>query len=502
VRRRIVISLGVLLALCLLGDIVAISYLTRITGQLQRLANSHRVQSMRATLASDAVHIQSDIIEHLWDHNRDFARHQANIIQFESSLHRCGKCHHEPDVQARLDEIHETFDRFTGISADMENGAPARTAGPQSVALLEVVDKLVHQTTTVSDQALFHLTARTAQAAAGMNRARSVLWLTVAAALIFGGFVAMHLQRRLTKPVTALLAGIERVREGDLTHRVSIKGDEEFQALGNAFNQAYAGLKRAQDSMVQAEKMAAVGKLAAGVAHEVNNPLASISSVVQIMQRNTTSEAEKKQFGLIMGEIARISRIVRELLAFSRPIHRERCDEVPIDAILDHAAHLLQYDKRSNRIKVDVSHGADACPVRGDSDRLLLVFTNIMLNAFDALGSETNGNARLRIASRCRSDSLVVTFEDNGPGMDQNMVHNAFEPFFTTKSPGEGTGLGLWICYQIIENHDGTIRIDSEIGRGTTVTITLPQSSSPPTPPYAQDKEAAAVGPEVALTGQ
>jgi len=292
------------------------------------------------------------------------------------------------------------------------------------------------------------------------------------------------------------------VREGDLTHRVAIKGDEEFQALGNAFNQAYAGLKQAQDSMVQAEKMAAVGKLAAGVAHEVNNPLASISSVVQIMQRNTASETEKKQFGLIMGEIARISRIVRELLAFSRPIHRERYDEVHIDALLDHAAHLLQYDKRSNQIQVDISHGADACPVRGDSDRLLLVFTNIMLNAFDAMDGAMNRSARLRIASRCRGDSLVVAFEDNGPGMDQNLVHNAFAPFFTTKNPGEGTGLGLWICYQIIENHDGTIRIDSEVGKGTTVTITLPQSSSPASPPDPPDQEAVPVGPEVAVIDQ
>ncbi len=106
-RRRIIISLGVLLALCMLGDIVAISYLTRITQQLQRLADSHRVQSMRATLASDAIHLQSDIIDHLSGHDTDSGQRQANIDQFEQSLHGCAECHHEPIIQAQLDYLDE-----------------------------------------------------------------------------------------------------------------------------------------------------------------------------------------------------------------------------------------------------------------------------------------------------------------------------------------------------------------------------------------------------------
>ncbi len=497
-RRRIILSLGVLLALCLLGDIVAISYLNRITQQLQRLALSHRVQSMRATLASDSIHLQSDIIDQLSGNDIEPGQRQANIDQFGKSLHRCAGCHHEPVIQARLDYINETFDRFTATSARIYDGVPPDSIGRPSAELIKVVEQLVHETTTLSDQALFHLTTRIGQAAAGMDRARSVLWLTIAAALIFGGFVALHLQRRLTKPVEALLDGIDRARDGDLTHRFSIKADEEFQALGNALNQAYASLKRVQDSMIQTEKMAAVGKLAAGVAHEVNNPLASISSVVQIMRRNTRSESDKKQFDLIMGEIGRITRIVRELLAFSRPIDREHSEEVQLDALLDHAAHLLQYDKRSSHVRTEVRHGTGACPTWGDSDRLLLVFTNIMLNAFDAMSGETNGSALLRVSSRCNEDSIILVFEDNGPGMDQDLISNAFEPFFTTKSPGEGTGLGLWICYQIIESHDGTIRIDSEVGQGTTVTITLPQSPSTAAPD-APDEDAVAVSPEPAI---
>jgi len=484
----------VLLALCLLGDIVAISSLSRITAQLQRLAVSHRIQSMRATLASDAVHLQSDIIDHIAGNDIDRSQRQANIDQFEDSLHTCAGCHHEPVIQTRLDYIHDTFDRFSKSSDKIFGMVPPDSIGQESAEVINVVERLVHQTTSVSDQALFHLTSRTAQAAEGMAQAQNVLWITVAAALIFGGFVALDLQRRLTKPVEALLARIDRARHGDLAHRSSIKADKEFQTLGTAFDQAYDGLKKAQESMVQAEKMAAVGKLAAGVAHEVNNPLASISSVVQILRRNTTSETDRRQYDLIMGEISRISRIVRELLAFSRPVHRERCDEVQIDALLDHAAHLLQYDKRSSHVQVEIVHGTSSCPVRGDADRLLLVFTNIMLNAFDAMGAQSNGRALLQITSHSTDDSVVLSFKDNGPGMGQELINNAFEPFFTTKNPGEGTGLGLWICYQIVEKHDGTIHIDSELGEGTAVTITLPRSA-PEAKPNAPDDSEIAVEP-------
>ena len=468
------ISLGVLLALCVLGDAIAMVSLDRTTRQLTSLAESHRIQSMRSTLASDAVQLQSELLAYVAGRGVDIEHRNRHADQFQESLNRCGACHHEPRIQTKLDAMHGTFDAYQVTVSHLDSASSPDEAETIQDELIDVVDSLVTQTNGISDMALYHLTNRSDDAARKMRHARDVLGLTVVAALIFGGLVALHLQRRLTRPVAALLDGIARVRQGDLSHHFEIEADEEFHALGAAFNQAYKGLKDAQENMLQTEKMAAVGKLAAGVAHEVNNPLASISSVAQIMRRRCDSAEQKEQIDLIMAEIARISRIVREVQTFSRPARPEERGEVRIDIVLDHAIQLLSYDNRARDIAVTCEHGAGLGTVLGDSDRLLLVFTNIILNAFDAIGQEAGSRGALRISTRREPDTVVVRFADNGPGMDEQQVAKAFEPFYTTKGPGEGTGLGLWICYQVVQGHHGTIRFESRRGEGTTVIVSLP----------------------------
>ncbi|MCB9849857.1 MAG: HAMP domain-containing histidine kinase [Phycisphaerales bacterium] len=115
---------------------------------------------------------------------------------------------------------------------------------------------------------------------------------------------------------------------------------------------------------------------------------------------------------------------------------------------------------------------------RGDPDRLLTVFTNVMINAFDALSAHRNGDGRLLIAARNEDDRVIVSFADNGPGMTKDELANAFEPFFTTKEPGCGTGLGLWVCYQVVEKHGGVIRVTSQTGEGVCVTVELPKQAT------------------------
>ncbi len=471
------ICLGVLLALCVLGDAIAMVSLDRTTRQLTGLAESHRIQSMRSTLASDSVQLQSELLAYVAGRGADVEHRESHADQFEQSLSRCGTCHHEPAIQGKLDSMHRTFDAYQVTVSQLDSAASPREAKAVENELIDVVDSLVIQTNGISDLALYHLTNRSYNAARKMVQARNVLGLTVVAVLIFGGMVALHLQRRLTRPVAALLDGIARVRQGDLSHRFEIEADEEFHTLGAAFNQAYKGLKDAQENMLQTEKMAAVGKLAAGVAHEVNNPLASISSVAQIMRRRCDSAEQKEQIDLIMAEIARISRIVREVQTFSRPARPEERGEIQIEIVLDHAIQLLSYDNRARHIELTCEHGPGLGKVLGDSDRLLLVFTNIILNAFDAIGQETGAGGKLRISTRRVLSTVVVRFEDNGPGMNEQQVAKAFEPFYTTKGPGEGTGLGLWICYQVVQGHGGTIRFDSRLDEGTAVTVTLPCAS-------------------------
>ncbi|MHC4942849.1 MAG: sensor histidine kinase [Planctomycetota bacterium] len=286
--------------------------------------------------------------------------------------------------------------------------------------------------------------------------------------------MAFHLQRRLTKPVIELLSGIERSRKEGVMHDFKMEADVEFQQLGHAFNQAYRELKSAQDGILQAEKMAAVGKLAAGVAHEVGNPLASISSVVQLMRRRCQSEDQLQQIDLIMDHIRRISGFVRELLNFTRPPKDDKRDMVDIVAMLDQAVSLLGYDERSKEVRVISEYDEDLMKVSANADRLAMVFTNIIVNAFDAMAGHEGSQSILRISAQNENEKVVVRFSDNGPGMSEEAKESAFEPFFSTKQPGSGTGLGLWICYETVQRHDGTIRIETPPDGGCTVVVELP----------------------------
>ena len=473
-RRRIIICLALLLALCLLGDAIALLSLNRSIAELSALAESHRIQVQRVDLTSSAVKIEADLLGYTAGRLHDAPQQRDSVQRFRDAMHACAECHHSPSAQAQLDQVHEAFHDCAAAVDRLLESADAEDAVALEREAHLIAHELTQQATELADQAAHRVTLRGAHAAASIRNAWITLVGSLLATLVVVGFVALHLQRRMTRPVDALLRGIALIRDGNTAHRFSIDADQEFRDLGNALNAAYDSMAAAQENVLQAEKMAAVGKLAAGIAHEVGNPLASASSVAQMMKRNSAGDEQSEQIDLIMQHVARASRVVRGLLSFSRPPPDEHKVRVDVSELLEKAGALLKYDKRVGRARVEPRYSPGLVIERGDPDRLILVFTNIMINAFDAISAHNGGNGRLIITAAREGDEVVTQFEDNGPGMTQEQIDSAFDPFFTTKDPGTGTGLGLWVCHQVIEKHRGTIRIDSRIGAGTTVTVELP----------------------------
>ena len=482
-RRRIIISLGLLLVLCVAGDAIAMWSLYRSIGQLSILAESHRIQALRTDLASGSVRIQRDLLRHMvFDHDHMSDEYIGSMQRFEESLRRCGACHHVSAIQDKLTDIGEMaheYKHLAGQFFSVEDLSEEPLLQHLQYEMRDRAERLVWKTTKMVDEAAFHLEQKSHHVAASVRYAWRVLSMTVVVALIFGGIVAFHLERHLTKPVGALLEGIARARKGDRTSQFSIHADKEFRILAQAFEQAYEDMNNAHDGVLQAEKLAAVGKLASGVAHEVSNPLASISSIAQMMRRRCNSDDQAEEIRLILEQVDRISKIVRDLLEFSRPMANNRRDTIQVSELLDQAATLMRYDKRASKIDIVCHHDPNLRPVYGEPDRLLLVFTNIVINACDAVHSSGDGSGILEISTRQKDSRVMIRFKDSGPGMTRDEIDHAYEPFFTTKDPGSGTGLGLWICYQVIQRHEGTIRIDSSAGQGTIVTVELPCNVAP-----------------------
>ncbi len=233
--------------------------------------------------------------------------------------------------------------------------------------------------------------------------------------------------------------------------------------------------KLLEKQLIHTQKMESIGTLAAGVAHEVGNPLASISAVVQVVLRSTEDEFVKEKLGLVKSQITRISKIIRDLVDFSRPSNYE-LQLTDINEIISEAVEIVQVGKKAKQIKFETTLEEKIPNLPLVSDQIQQVFVNILLNAVDAICEPNNPNEYNEIisASYKSDESVIVTFSDTGTGIAEENVGKVFEPFFTTKKEGKGTGLGLWVSYGIIKSFQGDIKIKSTVGKGTTFIISLP----------------------------
>jgi two-component system NtrC family sensor kinase len=236
--------------------------------------------------------------------------------------------------------------------------------------------------------------------------------------------------------------------------------------------------REAQQRLAETEKMAAVGQLAAGVMHEINNPLATILACSEALGlRNedlppVTRTAFEEYLKIIDTEVQRCRRIVDGLLDFSRP---KSSDKRPVDvnALVEQTLFLLKLHHRFKFVTV-VRELAPGLPkVPADSERLIQAFMALMLNAMDAMNTRGSLTVRSRL-NPDRRDEVLLEFIDTGVGIKQDDLAKIFEPFFTTKPPGRGTGLGLSICYAIIAEHRGRIEVTSQVGVGSNFRVFLP----------------------------
>lgn len=236
-----------------------------------------------------------------------------------------------------------------------------------------------------------------------------------------------------------------------------------------------ARLRQQQTTLVQAEKMFALGQMAAGVAHEVANPLASMDGLLQLMERRP-EKVTAESMTRLREQIARINAIVRQLTTFARPetagSTAEEWRQENLNAVVTRALEVLRFDDRLKRVAIQRELDAQLPPIRMLPAALEQVLINLVINAADAL--EAVESPRLTVQTRACVGGVELLVSDNGAGISQEIRGRIFEPFFTTKSPGKGTGLGLSISYSLIKKHNGEIQVESKPGEGTVFRVRLP----------------------------
>ena len=246
-------------------------------------------------------------------------------------------------------------------------------------------------------------------------------------------------------------------------------------------------LEDSQAQVLHQEKMAAFGLLAAGIAHEVGNPLTSISSVVQMLERRDLDTYTREKLGLVTGQLVRIQSILRELITFSRPASTQRT-RVSVREVVDEALGIAKFYKGGKTRQIVVEIPDDIPPLTGIRDQFVQVVFNLILNAIDATGKGGRITVSVSVAEPNSPGAITILVQDNGSGIDPTHRERLFRPYFTTKK--HGTGLGLFVIRRIVEQHEGTVTVESELGQGTTFRVTFPVTFVPPCPvesPVFQD---------------
>lgn len=308
---------------------------------------------------------------------------------------------------------------------------------------------------------------------------RRYLVFSVITALVPNLVLVVLIVRSISRPVRRLTEAAVEVAGGAYGAQVKLQSNDEMGLLAASFNEMsrkmaadIEHLRQLNEQLIRTEKLAAAGTLAAGVAHEVNNPLASISSLIQILQaRHTDDEETREMLRLISTQITRITQVTRDMMEFARARPPARAPH-DINRIIAASIRLASFDKAFHRLKLTMEHETGTPLVYADADQMQQVFLNLLLNARDAMPE--GGDLRVRTRYDKQAEEVVVEIADSGTGISPEHRAHIFDPFFTTKPTGKGTGLGLAVCYGIVTTHDGRITVEPNDGRGTCVRVSLP----------------------------
>ncbi|MCJ7770062.1 ATP-binding protein, partial [Candidatus Bathyarchaeota archaeon] len=322
-----------------------------------------------------------------------------------------------------------------------------------------------------------------------------MIMFAIVAFLVISVTIGISINRYVTRPVNELVKATQRIAEGDLNYSIPIKTGGELAQLASSFSHMTSDLKRAdeellgwaktleqkvqerteelrktQNQLLQSEKMASLGKLAAGVAHEINSPLTGILTYSSLLHKTKQDgDPDKDDLEVIVNETNRCKRIVKGLLDFARQTEPQKVLS-DVNEALDKSINLISHQAGMQNVKIEKKTQPDLPKIMIDTGQIQQVFMNILLNAIEAM---PEGGA-LTVHLGVEDKAIVIGFTDTGVGIPDENLSKIFDPFFTTKKQGKGTGLGLSVSYGIVEKHKGNLEVKSRVGKGATFTVKLP----------------------------
>lgn len=473
-KKKIVIGLSVFALIFILGGVYIIVTIEKGTSTLDNLIMLHQVEILREHLLLQIRRVQSDL--HL--KNTSYARDIQTIVEHVENMggiaNTCFECHHTGEVSEKLMDLKRHVDDYkAAISRVLTIRANAQRHQEEEDRAFRIGEGLLTRVNNMIALTNMRLNRKTQSSLAEISHTKNMLYMLVITLPLFAVVLAFVFIRGITRPADVLLEATRKLKGGDLDFRIEGLKDE-FGEVAASFNKMASALKRHMLETQRAEQMKMVGVMAAGLAHEIKNPLAGIKVSMEVLSESSSLCEEDRSVILgVIDEIRRIETLMKSLLNFAKP-PKPRFMTAYVNNILDTTINFsLKYQSSAagvNGIHIRKEFDADLPPTVADPMQLQQVFLNLLLNASAAMAG--GGTVTVSTCHDKAEDCITITISDTGKGISDEVMDKIFHPFFTTKS--KGTGLGLAISKQLVEQHGGTIGVSNNPEGGATFKICLP----------------------------
>ncbi|MFO8073398.1 MAG: ATP-binding protein [Polyangia bacterium] len=432
-----------------------------------------------------------------------FSTDPDSAAQVDKNAEACFLCHAKEQPLVRVDRPNRARE-FVGKDGSRKMGmvspiynepscseAPCHAHPPESnvLGVLDIVTDISHV-----DREVAGIQQRT-------------FWMTLIQVVLIGALIFVYTRHSVTRPIRRLIRATRAVSEMDLDHELDVGTSGEIAELAESFDKMRRKLKAAieeindftyrleqkversdrrlgaaQQKLIQGDRMASLGQLAASVAHEINNPVQGVLNFSMLMQRLVDEGGIppdrvgdfRRYLKIVSDETARVGRIVSDLLSFSRR-SKPQSSEEDFNAIVEQTVSLLTHQLELQGVGLELELDPDLEPIQCDKSQIQQVVVNLVMNAAEAM--QAGGEVRVRSSAAEEGDAVRLEVIDSGVGIPEEMKSRVFDPFISTKEEGKGVGLGLAVVYGIVDSHGGVIDFESRVGEGTVFTVTLPRQS-------------------------
>lgn len=477
-RHRIFFAFSAVLGLFAVALVVILLSLSRIAAaesEVARLDHAKHAGHEAAALAREQyIHQAHTLIE--WDHSH--LGHYTEVADAaRSAAERLRNMVISAEGRRQADEIASLVAESHDVFRAEVIPAVAANQHDQANELHHKTEALLAEVIQLNDSLNAALEARSAAAQARAadirGQARIIVLSCFALAIVLAAAVGAYLLRSISRPIAILRAGVERAGAGNLEDEILLDRDDEFSELAHAFNQMTRDLSSHQAELIRSHRLASIGQVASGVAHEVNNPLGVILGYTKVL-RSDPALRDRDELVIIEEEVRQCQHIVAGLLDLARPVNLH-ISELDLGDLVREVAGRLEESGQSTGVRIRVPE-APATPVRGDEVKLKQIILNLLLNAIEAARDEGSAGDEVTVEWQTDGNQVRLHVLDCGPGIPDEAVPSLFEPFFTTKASGHG--LGLAMARTLAQAHGGDVTIAPRGNAGTVASLHLPQEPS------------------------